>query len=51
MYRFWEKGISPREFKKCTPQDIKDILEIETTFTNQQKRKVEIDKLMAKFQQ
>ena len=28
MYKAWEKGISPREFRSCRPEDIKDILQV-----------------------
>lgn len=43
--KFFEKGISPSEFKKCKMRDIKDILGIKTEIETKIAREREINNL------
>lgn len=49
MYKAWEKGISPKEFRSCRSQDIKDLLDIENTVFEKNKAEAEINKKMEEF--
>jgi len=52
MYAFWEKGVSPREFKKNQMRDIRKIMQIKSAIGQKELRVKELNDLMnkAKFQ-
>lgn len=50
MYKAWEKGISPREFRSCRASDIQDIMEIEQAVNEKTENEAEINKIIAQMQ-
>ena len=48
MYVFWEKGISPREFKKTWMKDVKMIMKIKNAIGEKEMREAQIRKMMSK---
>jgi len=46
---FWEKGISPNEFRKCQMRDIKDIMDIENSKQIKIQRERKIKELEAQM--
>lgn len=46
MYKFLEKGISPREFRKCRSQDIKDMIDLDNTIQEKTNREIKIKNMM-----
>jgi len=47
--KFFRKGISPNDFRKCQMRDILDILEIESEINEKQKREQEVLDLINKM--
>jgi len=45
-YKFFEAGISPREFRKCRMRDIEEIMDIKRTIEERQARESEIQNLI-----
>lgn len=48
-YKFFEQGISPREFRKCQMRDIKDIMDIKETVDSRIIRESEVREMMARM--
>jgi hypothetical protein len=48
-YKFFEQGISPREFRKCQIRDIKDIMDIKDAVDSRAMREAEVRDMMAKM--
>lgn len=48
-YKFFEHGISPREFRKCQMRDIKDIIDIKETVDSRIIRESEVRDMMARM--
>ena len=46
--KFFEKGISPNEFKKCQVRDIKDVLGITSEINLKSQREQKIKEIMNK---
>jgi len=48
-YRFWDKGISPREFNKIKMKDIQDIMDIDNAIEGKKSRELAIQEAMHKL--
>ena len=48
-YKFFEAGISPREFRKCQMRDIKDIMDIKNAIDQRAKREREVQNMIAQM--
>ena len=48
-YKFFEVGISPREFKKCQIRDINDIIDIKNAMDQRIMREQKIREMVAKI--
>ena len=46
MYQFFERGISPEEFKKTQMRDIKDIMEIKNEVKEKQIREEKVREMI-----
>ena len=49
MFKFWEKGISPREFRKLAVRDIKRIIAIDGMIQDKQIAELKIRQAMARL--
>lgn len=49
MYKAWQKGISPKEFRKCFINDINWMVAIEQADERKAERQDKINELMAKM--
>ena len=47
-HKFFEKGISTNEFKKCQMRDIRDVLDISSEINSKKIREQEIQDIIAK---
>ena len=48
-YKFFEQGISPREFRKCQIRDIRDIMDLKETVDSKVMRESEIQNMIARM--
>ena len=48
-YRFWEKGISPNEFWRCSVKDIEEIMFVDNALSGKKKREQNLNALMGKL--
>ncbi len=46
-YQFFEKGISPHEFRKCRVRDIKEIMDIKTAIEDRAMREKKVRDMRA----
>jgi len=49
MYRFWEKGISPREFRKVQLRDIYTVLAIDNMLQEKQQAEHKLRQAISKL--
>lgn len=48
-YKFFEMGISPREFRKCQMRDIKDIMDIKNAIDKRAIREQKIREMVGRM--
>lgn len=48
-YKFFEAGISPREFRKCQIRDINDIMNIKNAVDQRAMREQKVREMVAKL--
>lgn len=48
-YKFFEKGISPNEFKKCQMRDIREVMDIQEAIEDRKKREDEIQDAISRM--
>jgi len=48
-YQFFEKGISPNEFRKCRMKDIKEIMEVKNAINERAMREQKVKNMIAKM--
>ena len=49
-YKFFEAGISPKDFNKCKVKDIKEIMEIKSAIDEKTSREAKIKAAMMRMQ-
>jgi len=46
---FLKNGISPREFNKCSMRDVVDMMDIQKSISERQRRQSKVDEVMSKI--